>query len=189
MTRAAAPGSSGTGAAPGHASPPGVWRRLAAFTYEGVLLFGVVMAAGLIYAAVTKQSHALVGQTGLQAWLFGVLGLYFCWFWVRHGQTLAMRTWHIKLVDASGRPPGWPRAMARYLLSYVWFLPALAAVYAAPIRGGWAVSAVLIVGVLTYAALARLHPSRQFLHDVLCGTRLVDAGTARGRMPRHESAA
>jgi hypothetical protein len=29
--------------------------------------------------------------------------------------------------------------------------------------------------VLAFAALARLHPSRQFLHDVLCGTRLIEA--------------
>lgn len=166
---------------------PGLWRRLAAFTYEGVLLFGVVMAAGLVYAAATRQSHALAGQSGLQAWLFFVLGLYFCWFWGRHGQTLAMRTWHIRLVAADGGAPTWPRVLARYLLAWLWFLPALAAVYLAQIRSGWAVSFIVIVGVFAYAALAWLHPSRQFFHDVLCGTRLVDAGTARGRIPRHES--
>ena len=27
--------------------------------------------------------------------------------------------------------------------------------------------------VLVYALLTRLHPDRQFLHDALCGTRLV----------------
>jgi len=32
---------------------------------------------------------------------------------------------------------------------------------------------VLMIGVLTYAALARLHPDRQFWHDAVCGTRLV----------------
>jgi uncharacterized RDD family membrane protein YckC len=175
-----------TAAATALPATPGLWRRLAAFTYEGVLLFGVVMAAGLIYATVTEQSHALVGQTGLQVWLFLVLGFYFCWFWVRHGQTLAMRTWHIRLVRADGAPPGWSRAIARYVLAWMWFLPALAVVYLAQIRGGWAVTGIVIVGVLTYAGLARLHPSRQFIHDLLCGTRLVDAGTARGRMPRHE---
>ena len=35
--------------------------------------------------------------------MFVVLGIYFVWFWSR-GQTLAMKTWHIRLVDAQGRP-------------------------------------------------------------------------------------
>jgi hypothetical protein len=35
------------------------------------------------------------------------------------------------------------------------------------------VAGVVITGMLVYAALARLHPDRQFLHDQICGTRLV----------------
>ena len=35
-----------TGALP----TPGLWRRLACFFYEGVLLFGVVMGAGFVYS-------------------------------------------------------------------------------------------------------------------------------------------
>lgn len=154
---------------------PSLRRRLACFLYEGVLLFGVVMVAGLIYGALTNQRHALIGQRGLQAWLFLVLGMYFVGFWVRQGQTLAMRTWHIRLVTASGAHLTTLRAACRYLLAWVWFVPALALVQASGLQGGWHFSMVLVAGVLTYGALSRLHPERQFLHDVLCGTRLVDA--------------
>jgi uncharacterized RDD family membrane protein YckC len=150
-----------------------VFRRLAAFLYEGVLLFGIVMLAGLFYGVVTQQRHALVGSTGLQAFLFGVLGLYFTYFWSRSGQTLAMLTWHMRLVTVQGHPVRPLRAVLRYLLAWLWFLPALALVQAAGLKGGWPVSGVVIVGVLVYAALARLHPDRQFLHDAICGTRLV----------------
>ncbi len=153
--------------------PPGLWRRLAAFVYEGVLLFGIVMFAGLLYGLVTNQRHALAGAGGLQAFLFVVLGVYFVHFWSRHGQTLAMRTWHIRLVDASGRPPGAWRALARYVASWLWFLPALALLHFEGVQGGFAIGATLVVGVLGYAALARLHPGRQYWHDALCGTRLV----------------
>lgn len=163
------PGGDGPAAAP----TPGVFRRLAAFLYEGVLLFGIVMLAGLFYGVVTQQRHALVGSTGLQAFLFGVLGLYFTYFWSRSGQTLAMLTWHMRLVTVQGHPVRPLRAVLRYLLSWLWFLPALALVQAAGLKGGWPVSGVVIVGVLVYAALARLHPDRQFLHDAICGTRLV----------------
>lgn len=161
-------------AAGAHDAPtPGVWRRLAAFLYEGVLLFGIVMLSGLLYGVLTQQRHALVGSTGLQAFLFGVLGLYFVVFWTRSGQTLAMLTWHVRVVTVDGHPLRPLRAVMRYLLSWLWFLPALGLVQAAGLKGGGPVSAVVIAGVLAYAALARLHPDRQFLHDALCRTRLV----------------
>jgi hypothetical protein len=35
--------------------------------------------------------------------------------------------------------------------------------------------AVVGVGVVAYALLALAHPQRQFWHDALCGTRLIDA--------------
>ena len=156
---------------------PGLARRLACFVYEGVLLFGVLMAAGLAYGVATDQRHALAGATGLRVFLFFVLGAYFIGFWWRYGQTLAMRTWHIRLVhstDANGlRPPGWGRAAARYLLAWLWFVPALLALHFSGLTGASAAFAILTAGVLTYALLARLHPQRQFLHDALCGTRLV----------------
>ena len=42
------------------------------------------------------------GRHVLQAFLFVVLGIYFIWFWSHGGQTLAMKTWHIRLVDRDG---------------------------------------------------------------------------------------
>jgi uncharacterized RDD family membrane protein YckC len=147
---------------------------MAAFVYEGVLLFGVITIAALAYALITGQRHALVGKFGLQLWLFFVIGLYSVWFWVRHGQTLAMRTWHLKVVAEHGQALGWGRGIARYLLSWMWFAPALLSIGLADVKGGWPITLILTAGVLAYAVLARLHPSRQFWHDVLCGTRVID---------------
>jgi uncharacterized RDD family membrane protein YckC len=152
---------------------PSLWRRLAAFMYEGVLLFGVVMIAGYLYSSLTQMRHALRGTVGLQAFLFIILGIYFVWFWARSGQTVAMKAWHIRLVDTAGQPVSQPRALARYLLSWLWFLPALAAVHFAGLQGTGAIFGSLAAGVLAYAALAFLHPQRQFWHDVVCGTRLI----------------
>ena len=155
------------------AASVGVWRRLACFIYEGVLLFGVVMAAGLVYAVATRQQHALVGTHGLQLWIFAVLGAYFIWFWSHGGQTLAMRTWQIKLVTQAGGAVSYGRAACRYLLSWLWFAPALLAVWTAGLKEPLPFFSVMIAGVLAYAALARLHPERQYLHDAACGTRLI----------------
>lgn len=152
---------------------PGLWRRMAAFTYEGVILFGVVMIAGYLYSTLTQQRHALQGQWGLRAFLFLILGIYFVWFWSRGGQTVAMKAWHVRLVDAAGRPVTQARALVRYLLSWLWFFPALMTAWWSGLDSTGRIMGLLLVGVVAYALLARLHPQRQFWHDVVCGTRLV----------------
>jgi uncharacterized RDD family membrane protein YckC len=152
---------------------PGVWRRLACFLYEGVLLFGVVVITALAYGVVMQQRHAQEGRLGLQVTMFVVLGLYFTWFWARRGQTLAMQTWHIRVIRRDGQGLAWPRALSRYLLAWLWFLPALAILHFQGIEGAGASFGVLLAGVVAYAALARLHPDRQYWHDVVCGTRLI----------------
>jgi uncharacterized RDD family membrane protein YckC len=75
-------------------------------------------------------------------------------------------------VDAKGKPvPQW-RALLRYVLSWLWFLPPLAAAWWFELSGGEAV--VIVLGwVWVWALLSRFHPQRQYLHDVWAGTRLV----------------
>ena len=153
---------------------PGLARRLAAFVYEGVLLFGVTMIAGYLYSSLTQQRHALQGKAGLQAFMFVVLGIYFVWFWSRGGQTVAMKAWNIRLLMADGRPVSQARALLRYVLAWLWFMPALATAYFADLHRPAASTSLVLAGVLTYAALTRLRPDRQFWHDAVCGTRLVD---------------
>jgi uncharacterized RDD family membrane protein YckC len=152
---------------------PGLVRRLACFVYEGVLLFGVLMAAGLLYGVATQQHQALAGVAGLRVFLFLVLGVYFVGFWSRTGQTLAMQTWRMRLVTAGGEPLSPWRALGRYLLAWMWFLPALISLQWVGLKGVWPTSVALAAGVLAYAALAWLHPERQYWHDAVCKTRLT----------------
>lgn len=158
--------------------PPALARRLAAFVYEGVLLFGVLMISGYLYSSLTQQRHALQGKTGLQAFLFVVLGIYFGWFWSRSGQTLAMKTWHLRLVCADGSPLTQGRALVRYVLAWLWFLPALAVAYLMHAPTSGQIFGIMTIGVLSYGALSRWLPERQFLHDLLCGTRVVSTQAA-----------
>jgi len=153
---------------------PAMRRRLACMLYEAVLLFGVVMVAGLAYGMVTEQRNALQGNTGLQVFLFIVLGVYFAGLWSSSGQTLAMKTWHIRVQTADGRVPSRSRAAARYVASWLWFVPALASAHAAAIRSVGFMACMVGVGMAAYALLARLRADRQLPHDVLCGTWLVD---------------
>ena len=163
---------------------PSLTRRMAAFAYEGVLLFGVVMIAGYLYSSLTQQRHALQGQRGLQAFLFIVLATYFVWFWSHGGQTVAMRAWHLRLVTRDGRPVPQGRALLRYLASWLWFAPALALAWLAGLHSAVQIFGAMAAGVVGYALLALVQPERQFWHDALCGTRLI---TSRPRAPRPQS--
>ncbi|MEX8495606.1 RDD family protein [Sphaerotilus sp.] len=152
---------------------PGLRRRLAAMLYEGVVLFGVLMVCGLLFSTLTNQRHALQGRVELQGFLFGMLGLYFAWFWTHSGQTVAMKTWHVRIVRRDGHPLSWLNALARYVMSWLWFLPALGVAATLKLHSSGAYALSLLAGVIVYAALTRWLPDRQFLHDRLCQTRLV----------------
>ncbi|CAN5872506.1 RDD family protein [soil metagenome] len=153
---------------------PGLWRRMACWLYEGMLMFAVMFVAGWLFSTLGQMRDAMDERRHLlQAFLFVVFGVYFVWFWI-HGQTLAMKTWGIRIVDAAGRPVTQRRALVRYLLSWIWFLPPLAAIAPFKLSGGE--SALLIFGwVLVWALLSRFHPQRQFWHDAWAGTRLVSS--------------
>jgi uncharacterized RDD family membrane protein YckC len=98
------------------------------------------------------------------------------WLWSK-GQTLAMKTWDIKIVDRSGLPITQSRALLRYVLSWLWFLPALAGV--SPYKLSGAESVVLVIGwVAVWAILSRFQSDGQFWHDAWSGTRLVSAPRA-----------
>lgn len=137
-------------------------------------MFAVVFVAGWLFSTLGQMRDAMDERRHLlQAFLFIVFGIYFVWFWI-HGQTLAMKTWGIRIVDVTGRAITQRRALVRYLLSWTWFLPPLAAI--APFKLSGAESALLIVGwVLVWALLSRFHSQRQFWHDAWAGTRLISS--------------
>jgi len=138
-------------------------------------MFGVVFIAGYLFSTLSQTRNALDNRHALQAFVFVVFAIYFVWFWAK-GQTLAMKTWHIRVVNVSGKPMTQQRALLRYLLSWMWFLPPLAASWMLDFSATQ--GALLTMGwVAVWATLARFHPERQFWHDAWAGTRLVTSIT------------
>jgi uncharacterized RDD family membrane protein YckC len=112
-------------------------------------------------------------RNALQAFLFVIFGIYFVWFWAK-GQTLAMKTWNIRVVDRADNPISQKRALVRYVLSWVWFIPPLVA--ASPFQLTGAEVVVIVAGwIAVWALLSRFQPQGQFWHDVWAGTRLVSS--------------
>jgi uncharacterized RDD family membrane protein YckC len=161
-------------------STPSLGRRMASFVYEGLLLFGISLipgALGALFVALTGQpagqQHPLQSDTALRAITMLIYAIYFSWFWSKRGQTLPMQTWHIRVITNQGAALSQSRALARFVASWAWFAPS-SALIALNHWSRWQSLAAMTVGIVAYALLALLHPQRQFWHDALCGTRLID---------------
>jgi uncharacterized RDD family membrane protein YckC len=141
--------------------------------YESMLLFGVLFISAWLFSTLLQQRHALYLRHALESWLFIVLGLYFVWFWTHGGQTLAMKTWRIRVIGNDGLPVSTLRALARFLLSWLWFIPGLALAWALGAQN-WMLIGIPVANIIVWASLIYLDPQRQFVHDRIAGTRIVD---------------
>ena len=127
---------------------PGLPRRLASMVYEAILLFAVAFFAAWLFFFASGGREATSGSLrhALQLFILAVFAAYFLWCWLRGGQTLAMKAWDIRLVEIDAT-----RALLRLILA----------------------SVLLPTGISIVWSL--LDRDRQFLHDRLAGTRLVNA--------------
>ena len=142
-------------------------------------MFGVVFLAGYLFGTLSQTRNAMDNRHALQAFLFVTFGIYFVWFWAK-GQTLAMKTWDIRVVDAGGNSITQKRALLRYMLSWMWFLPPLILSWALGLPGKE--GAVLALGwVAIWALMARFQPQKQFWHDAWAGTKLIAWVAHEGR--------
>jgi uncharacterized RDD family membrane protein YckC len=163
----------------GHLATPSVRRRLMVMVYEAFLLLAVEMLAVLLYMLVTGNRQEPIYRGGRTLFLFLVAGAYFVRCWTDSGHTLAMKTWRVRLSGGlSSNGAGHTRiplrtAMLRYLLAWGWFAPALIVRAAFGLHGKGETAAVIAAGIAAWAMTAFLDKDRQFLHDRLAGTRLV----------------
>lgn len=153
---------------------PNRWRRAACMIYEGMLLFGLVFLAGFLFDIVTDSRHGLKLRTARQIFLFLLISIYFVSAWHKSGQTLAMKTWHIRLLGADGRPLSWARLLRRYVL--MWVFPLITAMLielTARSSQIPAVSLLIVFAPFSNFIYTWLDPNQQFMHDRMCHTRLV----------------
>ena len=131
---------------------PALARRLASALYDLLLVAALVLIATFPFLAFVGDATYGWRRHALQAWVILVVGAYFVWFWTRGGQTLPMKTWHIRLVRSDGAPVNTARAIHRYAIALLGF-------FAVGLGFAWAL----------------VDRDRQFLHDRLAGTALIDA--------------
>ncbi len=83
--------------------------------YELLLLLAVLLFATFLFLALFGNALQPPRHYFLQLWLVIAAGWYFIWCWTHGGQTLAMKTWKLRLVTADGHPIGWRAALLRFL--------------------------------------------------------------------------
>ena len=125
-------------------------RRLASLVYDGLLLTALLLVTTFIFIALFGDATHAPRRYWLQACLYLVAAAYLLWCWLHGGQTLAMQTWRIRLIDGEAQTLTLWRALQRYLLASA--------------------------GLLFFGAgflWALFDREGQFLHDRLLGTRLM----------------
>lgn len=104
--------------------PASVWRRLAAFCYDLLLLAALVFCFTLAVLAVRLGAPVPPGTWWFPTALVALAAAFFCGFWVHGGQTVGMRAWRIRVVREDGRALEWPRAVARFAAGVLATAPA-----------------------------------------------------------------
>ena len=125
-------------------------RRLGSLLYDGLTFVALWLLAAALFTLLYGMAEPGWPRGLLQAWCLLVISSHFLWCWTHGGQTLAMRTWRLRVVSQQGGRLPWRLALRRYMLAWV---------------------GLGVAGISLWWALA--DRDGQFLHDRLAGTRLV----------------
>jgi uncharacterized RDD family membrane protein YckC len=158
-------------------SSPSLLRRFAAMVYDTLLLMAISIAYGAVAVAinVTIQGAPEMGQKMqwgqarelvFLGWLACMI-FFFCYFWHKSGQTLGMKTWHMKVLNEENHQhPSYQQSLLRCCLAIVSFL---------------------LFGFGYFYMY--LNTERKTLHDKLSKTRLVLTKPSPQPSPKRESSA
>ena len=158
---------------------PQFWRRVFCSLYEQLVLLGVIAFT----FPLPNLGLGILFGVSLPSWLtflylYLVLGVYFVWYWTKSGQTLAMQTWRVRLIDKKGFTLNRRQAIWRYVFGSLWVIPCIA-LQAIFHLEKWQIIEMLFAVALFMWPLSiyldrRGTLKRQGLPDRFAGTRLVE---------------
>jgi uncharacterized RDD family membrane protein YckC len=128
-------------------------RRLGSLCYELLLMAAILFVAGWAFLAVDGVLPPAIARPLFRVYLLAVTAAYFIYCWTHGGQTLPMKTWHIRAVAQDGTAVSVTRAVQRFV---------------------FALAGTALGGAGFWWAL--VDRDRQFLHDRLAGTKIVRIG-------------
>lgn len=160
----------------------GLLRRLAALTYDCLLLFAILFVGTLALLpltggeAITPASQGLGTYLGYRGYLALLALGYFGLAWTRGGQTLGMMAWRIRLVAADDCAPGWPATTLRFATGLALAITAEYGLRLAFEPGGLAqglAAAFLLLPLLLNFAWIAIDARDRSLQDLACRMRIL----------------
>lgn len=160
---------------------PTVKRRIILNLYEMLVLMGV---AAFLFLLPNLLIGILLEITApawfLLAHIYLVLAFYFAWYWTKSGQTLAMQTWKVQMVDQDGKILNRSQALKRYAFGSLWLIPAAIILFIS-LRVGNSEKMGAYFSIIFFSVTLFLWPlsalldrkGRQTLPDRWADTRLV----------------
>lgn len=85
--------------------------------YETLVVMALSLAATTIFVLLLGEATTGVKRYLLQLFLWLTVGIYFVWCWRKKGQTLAMQTWQLKLLNPEAQLLTLKAAIVRYMLA------------------------------------------------------------------------
>jgi uncharacterized RDD family membrane protein YckC len=98
---------------------PSLLKLGACFIYDALAVIALCFVCALVFIILIGDASHGLKRYMLQLFLWIAIGIYFVWCWKRSGQTLAMQTWQLKVVNEDYQLLTWNRAMTRYVLASV----------------------------------------------------------------------
>lgn len=99
----------------------GLFYRLVAIFYDGLLLLSVLLIATALALLATKGTLHYHNPF-FRTFLFLICFSFYTWFWLHGGQTLGMRAWRLRLQRIDGQPITIWQALLRFMAA----IPSLA---------------------------------------------------------------
>ena len=131
---------------------PRLARRLVCMLYEGLVVFSILLIGFLLPQIVFYAFGLTLSGRMLMLHIILLLMIYFSWCWLNGGQTLPMKTWKMRIVNADGSKLRPLQAVLRYMAAW---------------------PSILFFGFGIFWAL--FDKEKQFLHDRLAGSRIISS--------------
>jgi len=95
---------------------PSLLKLGACLIYEALVVIALAFVCALVFVMTVGDATHGVKRVWLQLILWLAIGVYFVWCWHRSGQTLAMQTWKLQVLNQNLALLSLKMATIRYLL-------------------------------------------------------------------------
>jgi len=103
-------------------SAPNFFKLGACLIYEALVVIAISLICTTVFVLLFGEATAGVKRYLLQLFLWLTTGIYFVWCWQKSGQTLAMQTWQLRLLNQDGELLTLTAAITRYVLASLSFM-------------------------------------------------------------------